>query len=241
MSRFTRTVSAAGGASGGDSHSTHCSYEWEVIASCNCWDCCYSGELSIDVDSTAFNAFKLVLGGVVINCSGNSGLSILPRFSDSPAGGDTGCHYWCCNSYVYVQPWCNNGCNGFMYCRCYCTGGCRPEISNCCGYCLPMMVVGCIFKGINSGSGIGMHGFTCAGGNRTQDGRSAAMNWVCWIKNNTGYACWESFCGITAYSGLGGICPRWNAGETCGICSFIPHWVLYGNRPPATDIAATLF
>ena len=86
-----------------------------------------------------------------------------------------------------------------------------------------------------------MHGFTCSGGNRTQDDRSAAMNWVCWNKNNTGYACWESFCGITAYSTLGGVCPRWNAAEDCGINYFIPYWALYANRPPATDIAATLF
>ena len=82
MSRFTRTVSADG-ATGGGGHTTHCLYEWELLANCIEWDCCYSGELEILVCPSLFNAFKIELNGMVLNCSGGTSNWFTPKFSVS--------------------------------------------------------------------------------------------------------------------------------------------------------------
>ena len=226
MSRFTRTVSASG-ASGGDSHSTHCIYEWELLANCVEWDCCYSGCLDIKVDSSKFNAFKLEMNGIVLNCSGGTSNWVLPNYKITDS---TFCKYWCCNSYNWVRPWEINGCQGMRMCFCYCTGGCHPEVFSCCTNCIPKKFVGCVMSGSADNTQSGIHGAMCASkGNNQNVNQMFTCNVWSAATGATG-KCWEGIDSIMMYSGLGGVCPRWNNGGTCGYGGQIPNWRFYGIR-----------
>tara|TARA_B100000287_G_scaffold213359_1_gene201392 strand:+ start:3191 stop:3916 length:726 start_codon:yes stop_codon:yes gene_type:complete len=228
MARYTRTVTASGAASGGGGgHTTHCIYEWELLANCIEWDCCYSGSLEILVCPTLFTGFKLEMNGMVLNCSSGTASWFTPRFSVSETAQ---CNYYCCNSYNWVRPWEMNGCQGMRMCYCYCTGGCYPSIYTCCGQCLPQKFVGCIMSSSANNGSYGIHGSMC-----TSKGNSQNVNqmFACnvWSKGyGTTGVCWECIYSVTMNSGLGYITPRWNAGETCGLTNQIPNWRLYGIR-----------
>ena len=238
MSRFTRLASASGGTSGG-SHTDHCKYEWELIANCCCWKCCYSGsQLDIQVDPSSFSAFKVVMNGMATNCSSSTNVWVLPKYHIADG---TYCNWWCCNSYSWVRPGGINGCNGVMICHCYCTSGCHPSLFSCCANCVPNKLVGCIMSGNAANNAYGIHGEMCLSQGCNQNARlNLAYMKNCWTKSvsSTG-GCWECADVVSVYSGLGFVGPRWNAGETCGWGAQIPNWQVYGIRCQK-DIASTL-
>ena len=232
MSRFTRTVSASGGAEDGG-HTTHCSYEWELIANCKCWECCYTGSLDIQVAPTSFSAFKVVMNGMQMNCSGQNYMRILPKYQVSAdPNAPTYCNYWCCNSYMWMRPGAQNGCNGIMYCNYYCTNGCHPELFSCCGDCIPYKLVGCVMSGNSANTARGFHGEMCSSqGCSNSNKYNLAFMWNCWTKStgSTG-TCWECISIMSVYSSLNFVSPRYNAGQTCGWGAQIPNWQVYGIR-----------
>lgn len=237
MARFTRLASASGGTSGG-AHTDHCKYEWELIANCCCWECCYNGSLDVKVDPSNFQAFKAVMNGMATNCCGNKSLWILPKYHIEDG---TYCNYWCCNSYNWMRPGCFNGCSSVTMCHFYCTSGCYPQLFSCCSNCIPNKFVGCIMSGNAANSAYGIHGGMCLSQGCNGDTRlNLAYMYNCWVKSsgNNG-ACWKCADVVSIYSSLGFVGPRWNAGGTCGWGGQIPNWQVYGIRCQK-DIASTL-
>tara|TARA_R100001163_G_C4954492_1_gene120870 strand:+ start:129 stop:425 length:297 start_codon:yes stop_codon:yes gene_type:complete len=79
-------------------------------------------------------------------------------------------------------------------------------------------------------SSYAIHGAMCASrGNNQNTNQMFACN--VWSKGTgTTGVCWEKIYSVNMNSGLGGICPCWNAGGTCGFSAQIPNWRLYGIR-----------
>tara|TARA_E500000305_G_scaffold72088_1_gene58073 strand:- start:765 stop:1472 length:708 start_codon:yes stop_codon:yes gene_type:complete len=225
MARFTRTVSSSGEAVG----DTAKKYEWELIANCCYWECCYSGTLDVKVDPSQFQAFKAVMNGMATNCSGSSNVWVLPKYH---LGDSAYCNYWCCNSYNWMRPGCFNGCGGLTMCYYSGTSACHPTLFSCCSQCVPNKLVGCIMSGNVANFASGIHGEMCLSqGCQPEDRLNMAYMYACWKKNAGGAGgCWKCLEVVSIYSSLGFVGPRWNNGQTCGWGGQIPSWQVYGIR-----------